>query len=229
LAEIADIFVVPTRAHPAAALDEISLFLVERSAGVESCEMWRGTGMRGSSSGPVHVNAVVPADHLMGEPGRANDYITTDMFNLLLLSHAALYLGIAEEAFALAVERAKARWFPQTKSSLADTSLWQSRLGAQSAELAACRSLIEGTARTLEANEGCGRLIKEALAAKLAGCGAARRTTDLAVQVFGGSGYNIGQRVEMLWRDARAGSLMRPSDEVTEILLGKLEMDQPLF
>lgn len=229
LAEVADIFVVPTRAHPTAAIDEISLFLVERSVGVESRAAWCGTGMRGSSSGPVHVNAVVSDDHLMGNPGRANDYITTDMFNLLLLSHAALYLGIAEEAFALATERAKARWFPQTNSSLADTSLWQSRLGAQSAKLAAGRALIQETARRLETDEGREHLLKDALAGKLLGCEAARHTTDLAMQVFGGSGYNMGQRVEMLWRDARAGSLMRPSDEVTEILLGKLETDRTLF
>src|SRR5581483_3484808 len=82
LAEVADLFVIPTRAHPDAGLTEISLFLVERGEGVQATEPWTGTGMRGSSSGPVDVDAVVPRERLMGTPGRANDYITTDMFNL---------------------------------------------------------------------------------------------------------------------------------------------------
>jgi alkylation response protein AidB-like acyl-CoA dehydrogenase len=43
------------------------------------------------------------------------------------------------------------------------------------------------------------------------------------MEIFGGSGYNRGERVELLWRDARAGSLMRPADEVAQIMLGRLE------
>jgi alkylation response protein AidB-like acyl-CoA dehydrogenase len=229
LAEVADLFVVPTRASPAAAPDEISLFLVERGLGVESREAWRGTGMRGSTSGPVEIDAVVEDGALMGPPGRANEYITTEMFNLLLLSHAALYSGVADEALALAVEHANQRSFGHTAELLGEMSLWQSRLGELSAELAACRALIRETARAVETDTGERRLLKEALAAKLTACGAARRATDLALQISGGSGYNVGRRVEMLWRDARAGSLMRPSDEVAQILLGRTELGQKAF
>lgn len=229
LADVADLFVVPTRAHAEAAPMDISLFLVERSAGVESLEAWNGTGMRGSSSGPVTVDAIVPEDHLIGEPGKANEYITTDMFNLLLASHAALYVGVGEEAFALAVERAQTRRFAHTDSTLAETSLWQSKLGQLAAEVMAAKALVHHVAETIEETNGSRQLLKEALAAKLAGCKTARHATDFAMQIFGGSGYNMGQRVEMLWRDARAGSLMRPSDEAAEILLGRLQAQQPIF
>jgi alkylation response protein AidB-like acyl-CoA dehydrogenase len=195
---------------------------------VESREAWRGTGMRGSTSGPVEIDAVVEDGALMGTPSRANEYITTEMFNLLLLSHAALYSGVANEALALAIEHANVRRFGHTGELLGEMSLWQSRLGELSAELAACRALIRETAHAVETLAER-RLLKEALAAKLTACGVARQATDLALQISGGSGYNIGQRVEMLWRDARAGSLMRPSDEVAALLLGRLEREQEPF
>lgn len=229
LAEVADLFVVPTRAHPDAAPTEISLFLVQRAAGVEAWGRWNGSGMRGSSSGAVSIDAQVPASHLMGTPGRANDYITTDMFNLLLLSHASLYQGVAEEAFRLAAEHARGRRFAHTATSLAETSLWQSHLGQLASELAASRRLIEAGAAAVESGECAGTLLRDALAAKVSACAVARRATDQAMQISGGSGYNQGQRVEMLWRDARAGSLMRPSDEVATMILGRLETGQDPF
>jgi acyl-CoA dehydrogenase len=172
----------------------------------------------------VEVDAVVDDDHLMGVPAGANEYITTEMFNLLLLSHAALYSGVADEALSLAIEHAQRRRFVHTSQQLGDISLWQSRLGEMSAELAACRSLIQTAARVVDGGGAIRTLLRDALAAKLTACIAARRATDLALQISGGSGYNIGRRVEMLWRDARAGSLMRPSDEVAQILLGRLEL-----
>lgn len=221
LAEAADLFVIPTRAHPSAGPEEISLFLVTRGEGVKATQPWRGSGMRGSSSGPVEVDAWIPAGRLMGIAGRANTYITTDMFNLLLLSHAALYSGIAGEALTLASERARTRVFAHTGEALCDTSLWQSRLGELSAEVQACAALVARAGR--EAETVRGRLLKGALAAKICACSLARRATDLAMQLYGGSGYNSGERVELLWRDARAGSLMRPSDEVAQMILGKIE------
>lgn len=221
-------FLIPTRAAPDAAADEVSLFLVERSAGVEASDEWKGTGLRGSSSGPVAVDALVPDENLMGAAGTADEHITTDMFNLLLLSHAVLYSGIADEAFALATRRASARRFAHTGTALAGTTLWQSKLGELSAELTACRSLIDMAAEQVESSAR-GQLFKESLAAKLLACRAARRSTDLALQLFGGSGYNVGTRVELLWRDARAGSLMRPSDEVTSLILGRLATGRTPF
>jgi acyl-CoA dehydrogenase len=177
----------------------------------------------------VDIDAVIPKERLLGEWGRGNDYITTDMFNLLLVSHAALYLGIAEEAVKLAAARAVRRIFPHTGESLAGQSVWQSRIGALVADVSAGRALVENAAREADTVEGQRTLLRSALASKLFACGLARRATDVAMQIFGGSGYNRGERVELLWRDARAGSLMRPSDDVTEIMLGRMECGLPVF
>lgn len=229
LAEAADVFVIPTRAQSDAEPTEISLFLVEREEGVSANEPWRGLGMRGTSSGPVSVNAVVPFRRLMGVAGRANEYITTDMFNLLLLSHAALYTGIAEEALALSTRHAERRVFPHTGEALAHTSLWQAQIGHLSTEVHAGIALLESAGREAARVDSQGRLLKSALAAKINGCSLARRATDFAMQISGGSGYNQGERVEMLWRDARAGSLMRPSDEVAQMILGRMECGLEAF
>ena len=229
LADAADLFVVPTRAGVDARPTEISLFLVERADGVWTSDDWRGTGMRGSSSGPVKVEAVVPHERMLGVPGQANGYVTTDMFNLLLLSHAALYAAIAEESFHLAIEQANRRTFSHTGEALGETSLWQCRLGLLSAKIASCRELVEATAREMDSGAASGLLLKNALAAKIRACAVARESSDWAMQISGGSGYNVGQRVEMLWRDARAGSLMRPSDEVAQMILGRLECGRAPF
>lgn len=185
--------------------------------------------MRATSSGPVSVNAAVPFRRLMGYAGRANEYITTDMFNLLLLSHAALYLGMAEEALALSTQHAERRVFPHTGEALAHTSLWQAQIGRLSTDVHAGIALVESAGREAARVDAQGRLLKSALAAKINGCSLARRATDFAMQISGGSGYNQGERVEMLWRDARAGSLMRPSDEVAQMILGRMECGLEAF
>jgi len=130
---------------------------------------------------------------------------------------------------ALSTRHAERRVFPHTGEALAHTSLWQAQIGCLSTDVHAGIALVESAGREAARVDTQGRLLKSALAAKINGCSLARRATDFAMQISGGSGYNQGERVEMLWRDARAGSLMRPSDEVAQMILGRMECGLEAF
>jgi alkylation response protein AidB-like acyl-CoA dehydrogenase len=48
-----------------------------------------------------------------------------------------------------------------------------------------------------------------------------------ALQVCGGSGYKRGHLVERCYRDARAGSLMGPSDDTLKVIMGNQLLGTP--
>jgi len=62
---------------------------------------------------------------------------------------------------------------------------------------------------------------------KIAACEMATEVTNLAMQVCGGTGYKRGHPVERCYRDARAGSLMGPSDDVLKVVIGRRVLGLP--
>jgi alkylation response protein AidB-like acyl-CoA dehydrogenase len=64
---------------------------------------------------------------------------------------------------------------------------------------------------------------------KVAATEAAIAVTNTAMQVTGGQGYTTRLPIERYWRDARAGSVMAPTNEVLKEWVGKLLAGLPLF
>ena len=50
------------------------------------------------------------------------------------------------------------------------------------------------------------------------------KVTNMAMEVMGGSGYKSGAAIERCYRDARAGTLMNPSNNTLKMILGRLEL-----
>jgi alkylation response protein AidB-like acyl-CoA dehydrogenase len=65
--------------------------------------------------------------------------------------------------------------------------------------------------------------------AKIAATEAAESVTNRAMQVGGGQAYGRGLALERHWRDARAGSVMAPTNDVLKEWLGKVLTGLPLF
>ncbi|MDO9571799.1 MAG: acyl-CoA dehydrogenase family protein [Hydrogenophaga sp.] len=145
---------------------------------------------------------------------------TLDIFRA---SVAAAALGMARRAFAEAVAHAKSRkMFGQT---LADFQLTQARLGEMSALIDAAALLTYRAAwqRDCSATQGAGTSAYTAAAAsaKLTATENAQRVIDMALQMFGGRGVQVGNVIEHLYRDIRSLRIYEGASEVQLLILGK--------
>ena len=62
---------------------------------------------------------------------------------------------------------------------------------------------------------------------KVMACEMAIAVTNVAIQVCGGIAYKRGHIAERCYRDARAGSLMAPSDDALKVIIGNQLLGTP--
>jgi acyl-CoA dehydrogenase len=146
---------------------------------------------------------------------------TLDIFRA---SVAAAALGFARRALAEAVRHARQRrMFGKT---LADLQLTQARLGEMAALVESAAQLtyraawmrdVQGTATPQAARA----YTAAAAMAKMCATENAQRVIDMALQLHGGLGVQIGQRVESLYRDIRALRIYEGATEVQQLIIGK--------
>jgi len=219
---MADFYVVFAKTDPDAGARGISAFIVDANA----------PGL--DSSAHIHVMAPHPlatltftqcpigSDALVGavNGGFKLAMQTLDIFRP---SVAAAALGMARRAFAEAVAHAKSRkMFGQT---LADFQLTQARLGEMSALIDAAAMLTYRAAwlRDCSNTSGAGTPAYTAAAAsaKLTATEHAQKVIDMALQMFGGRGVQVGNVVEHLYRDIRSLRIYEGASEVQLLILGK--------
>jgi len=220
--DLADFYVVFAKTDPGAGARGISAFIVD--AGTPGLD----------SSAHIQVMAPHPlatltftdcqigADALVGtvSGGFKLAMRTLDIFRA---SVAAAALGMARRAFAEAVTHAKTRkMFGQT---LGDFQLTQAKLGEMSALIDAAALLAYRAAwqRDCSATQGAGTPAYTAAAAsaKLTATENAQRVIDMALQMFGGRGVQVGQTIEHLYRDIRSLRIYEGASEVQLLILGK--------
>ncbi len=145
---------------------------------------------------------------------------TLDIFRA---SVAAAALGMARRAFAEAVTHAKNRkMFGQT---LADFQLTQAKLGEMGALIDAAAMLTYRAAwmrdRSSSSGAGTPAYTAAAAAAKLTATENAQKVIDMALQMFGGRGVQVGNVAEHLYRDIRSLRIYEGASEVQLLILGK--------
>ena len=220
--DLADFYVTFAKTDPDAGARGISAFIVDApQAGLDS-------------SAHIHVMAPHPLatlrfaecqlgpDALVGtvNGGFKLAMQTLDIFRA---SVAAAALGMARRAFAEAVHQARQRrMFGQ---HLADFQLTQARLGEMSALIDAAALLTYRAAwmRDCSTTQGAGTPAYTAAAAsaKLTATENAQRVIDMALQMFGGRGVQVGEKVESLYRDIRSLRIYEGASEVQLLILGK--------
>ena len=168
--------------------------------GVVVHDDWDALGMRASGSHSVTFESVaVPQAALRGgfPVGDAVAYMERNLTPGLF--HAAAAFGIAEQAHAAALARARV-------DAHAETLVAQ-----QVADLAACAGVMTRAAALID--EGAAdtvTLFAEAQAAKAVVCEAAIRIVDRALALSGGVGYTNGSPLARAYRDVRAAPFMHP-------------------
>ncbi|MEQ9462754.1 MAG: acyl-CoA dehydrogenase family protein [Haliea sp.] len=187
----ADRFVVIARTSGSAGDTEgLTAFLVPADAAGLTVERRSLVDSRGV--GALHFDGVqVPADAVMGEPGRAWAGLgrTLDIANIGL---AAELLGVATEAFERTVAYLKER--KQFGKVIGTFQGLQHRAAELFAELELARSIVLQALQAIDADDP--ELPKLASAAKAKLCEVAQRATNEGIQMHGGIGmtdeYEIG-------------------------------------
>ncbi|MEJ7749436.1 MAG: acyl-CoA dehydrogenase family protein [Candidatus Limnocylindrales bacterium] len=195
-------------------------FLVHLATpGVERREGFEAMGMRGSASGRLVLSNVAAELVQRRVPG-SPDPRGAAPGAWFGVSIAAVYLGVGEGARAAVVDWAKGRRPADGSTAVAQIPSVQLRLGRMDAELRAARIVVLDVARRWDVD----RIVDDVALAKLSATRAAVTATDEALRIAGGPGFLAG-RLERAFRDARAGLINPPLEDVALQGFGRLLVD----
>ncbi|MCB2017671.1 MAG: acyl-CoA dehydrogenase family protein [Hydrogenophaga sp.] len=219
---LADFYVTFAKTDPDAGARGISAFIVPSDApGLDSSE--HIAVMAPHPLATLNFAAcTVGSDALLGNEN-GGFKLAMQTLDIFRASVAAAALGMARRAFAEAVAHAKNRqMFGQT---LGDFQLTQARLGEMSALIDAAAMLTYRAAWMRDASAtqgaGTGAYTAAAASAKLTATENAQKVIDMALQLFGGRGVQVGNVVEHLYRDIRSLRIYEGASEVQLLILGK--------
>jgi alkylation response protein AidB-like acyl-CoA dehydrogenase len=199
---------------------EIGLFLVDLAAsGVDRRPGFEAMGMRGSASGRLVLDGV-PGELVQRRRTNEPDPRGPAPGAWFAATVAATYLGVGEGARAEVVRWAVDRRPGDGSTAVADIPSVQLRLGRMDAELRAARLVVLAAARRWDEE----RDATEIALAKLVATRAAVTATDEALRIAGGPGFLAG-RLERAFRDARAGLINPPLEDVALAGFGRTLVD----
>jgi alkylation response protein AidB-like acyl-CoA dehydrogenase len=225
----ADLYLVSTQSPAAASPLEIDLFMVRRDAtGVSVKGRWEGLGLNGNASAPMRFEGVAAAaaDRL----GAEKSGLTTMMQACVPWFHlgvAAVNVGVARAALDASISHAKARKYEHSGQRLADLPGIQAILAEMSETLDAARGYLHQTARAVD--EQSPDVLLALLQVKPVASEAALAVTAKAMRVCGGAAFAKHLPVERFFRDAQAGAIMAPTNDVLKEFIAKVLLGIPLF
>ncbi|MEJ8854980.1 acyl-CoA dehydrogenase family protein [Variovorax robiniae] len=220
---IADFYCTFAKTDPTGGTRGITAFIVD------------ATSQGLDTSGHIHVMAphplatlkfndcIVPRTAQLGDlhGGFKLAMRTLDIFRA---SVAAAALGMARRALAEAVAHAQRR--QMFGHPLADFQLTQAKLGDMAALVDAAALLTYRAAWMRDESERSGQrpsgdLTAAAAMAKMTATENAQRVIDMALQLHGGMGVQVGTKVESLYRDIRSLRIYEGATEVQQLIIGK--------
>ncbi len=191
-------------------------------------ETWNALALRASGSHDVIFDdAPLPGDALLGarEPGQPDPRAALGLpWGALTL--AAVYTGAAQAARDEVVHFAATRTPTALGKPLGELPNVRLRLGEIESLLLASHRLLFGLAEDwVTAPDARAALRQQAPLVKVITTNNAVRVTDLALRIAGGQGLQRGRRLERVFRDARAGLVNAPIEDVTLQNAGKAAVD----
>jgi len=207
----------------------VHAFVDRHAPGVRIVETWDTIGMRATSSHDTILDDVFVPNAQIGLVCPAG-FAGAGLFHLGvfawgLLGFGAVYLGIADRAYDIAVAGA------HQKTSIALTRSMAHHPGVQSA-IADMRIKIEAAGAHLDRtcadwSDGIdhgGQWALKLIATKHNVVNRAWEVVDIAMDLTGGSGIFRTNRMEQLFRDARLGRIHPGNDLFSHETVGKLAL-----
>ncbi|GGS19482.1 acyl-CoA dehydrogenase [Streptomyces humidus] len=173
-------------------------------------------GVRGTDHASLTFDRTpVPVDHRLGAEGQGLEVFLGGFLTPSRISVAMSCVGLAQRAQQLAVEYARARvTFGRT---LTQRQVIQFMLAENAADIEAARQLVLHAARRFE--EGADDASMQSSMAKMHAVTMLTNVTDKALQVHGGLGYWKSQKIERVYRDARAQRFEEGTNEVQKAVV----------
>ncbi|MFF7710387.1 acyl-CoA dehydrogenase family protein [Pseudomonas sp. NPDC007930] len=204
----------------------VHAFIARAWPGQRSVETWDALGLRATRSDDTLLEGVVaPAAQvaLVLPPGPPASAFTDAILAAAIPGIAAVYLGIAQRAFELAVASARKR--PSRVlggQSFAHKPLTQYATAQAAISLDSAVALLHQVAAELDAGVDHGALWPaKILGAKQYAVEAAQKVVNLALEIAGAASLARGNELERLYRDVRAGGFHPPSAHASYEAIGQ--------
>lgn len=221
----ADFYVLQTKSPRAASPSDISYFIVDgQSDGIEAGE-WDALGVHGNHSAPLTLtNVFVPEKDRIGAEGEGKEIVQNGIAYLIGLgaTWTGTAIGILEEA----LDYAKKKVHKDVDKALTDYQVIRSLLAKGKIITDSLTAWQKNLAERLDAWSQSGSrfapdsLKNELLEFKIYASDSANELAQIGLDVSGGFGYKRGP-LERLYRDARAGMVMGPSNHLAREMIGK--------
>jgi len=180
---------------------------------------WAGLGMAANSSIAMELGSVeVSGGDRIGATGAGTELVFNVVAPFFLVGLSAVNVGIASAAAKAATEHAANRRYPDG-SSLAEVQYVQHLIADMDLATRQARLLVQSAAALGDAGDASA--LVAIMEAKVASTEAAVAVTQKALEATGGQGYTPSLPIERHLRDARAGSVMAPTNAVLRNWIGK--------
>ena len=190
------------------------------SEGVTVLDDWNTLGMRGTGSNSIVLEDVfVPDERVIAN----RPYATIDpplqvIFSIAFPIVSAVYLGVAEAAFAAAVAEVQG----------STDAIVQRQVGAMAHRLKVMAWALDGSLAEIGDDPTPSmELVAAAMAAKREVAVGGIEVCDLAMEVAGGKAFYRGSVIERCYRDIRAAKFHPLSPEMTLVHGGRVALGVP--
>lgn len=174
-------------------------------------------GIRASSTAEVILeDCKVPADHLLGEPGKGLKILLSAL-NSSRPNIAAQAVGLAEAAFEASVEYANQR--VQFDKPIIEHQGVTFMIAEMATKVQAAWQLVQHVARLMD--QGVADFSAEASMAKLFASEVAERVASDALQIHGGYGYCREYPLERMFRDSKITQIYEGTSQIQKIVIGR--------
>lgn len=230
----ADFYVVQTTSPDFTGYDDLSVFVIDGEHVQAQPSLWDALGLRGNQSGPIEVDNVdIPADQIVGPLGdgaASNDEAVDPWF---LIGSSSTWSGIAMGAIDIAKRHTTRKRHVDVGLRVADYPTIQDYVGEAVMDTNASRIFTFSVAQAFDkaTNDNTRVLalgetartdfLHWAWQIKFEAAKNAAHVVDKMLHACGGSAYKRDMEMERYLRDAKAGWVMGPTNEVLRQFVGK--------
>jgi alkylation response protein AidB-like acyl-CoA dehydrogenase len=234
-AGFADFYVVQTTSPEFSGYDDLSVFVIDGADAVAQPATWDALGLRGNQSGPLEVPDVsIPAENIVGPVGdgaASNDEAVDPWF---LVGSSSVWNGLAMGAIDIGKRQTTRKRHVDVGLRVADYPTIQDYVGEAVMDTNACRIFTYSVAQAMDgATDNNTKVLAPgefaratylhwAWQIKFEAAKNTAHVVDKMLHACGGTGYKRGEmELERYLRDAKAGWVMGPTNEVLRQFVGK--------
>jgi alkylation response protein AidB-like acyl-CoA dehydrogenase len=234
-AGFADFYVVQTTSPEFSGYDDLSVFVIDGDQAEAQPATWDAMGLRGNQSGPLEVPDVeVLAENIVGPVGdgaASNDEAVDPWF---LIGSSSVWNGLAMGAIDIAKRQTTRKRHVDVGLRVADYPTIQDYVGEATMDTNASRIFTMSVAKAMDdATDDNTKVLAPgefaratylhwAWQIKFEAAKNTAHVVDKMLHACGGTGYKRGEmELERYLRDAKAGWVMGPTNEVLRQFVGK--------